>query len=298
MKIPNLDTQAKLVLGAAIIALFMYFALYDSASNPSALVGHWLYESGSADKMPEDVELFKDGTGMCDGSSILWKVENKRFVMQSSSLRMASDYEVFDYRLTLTDNAKKSTYVNVYKDYQQKGVFIDSRDEKKYGSVKIGTHTWFAENLNYEADGSKCYGNDPANCKKYGRLYDWKTALNACPKGWHLPGDAEWQAFANKDFAGKRLKAKSGWDYNGNGTDFYGFSALPGGRGDSSGNFRNAGLYGYWWSATENNNDSAYFRGMDCSYSYVSKYYDDKAAIFSVRCVQDSVNLEYSKHSP
>ena len=55
-----------------------------------------------------------------------------------------------------------------------------------------------AENLDIEVEGSFCYDNDPENCKKYGRLYTWEAAKKACPKGWHLPSDAEWKILMNK----------------------------------------------------------------------------------------------------
>ncbi len=170
----------------------------------------------------------------------------------------------------------------------------DSRDGKKYKTVKIGSQTWMAENLNYNASGSKCYNNKPANCEKYGRLYEWGTAKKACPSGWHLPSKSEWEeldnAIGGKEVAGKNLKAKSGWnDYigkSGNGTDEFGFSALPGGLGNSNGSFDNVGDYGYWWGVFGDSN-FAYYRNM--IYAYEHAYWDYLASndLFSVRCVKD-----------
>jgi len=160
-----------------------------------------------------------------------------------------------------------------------------------FKTVKIGNQVWMAENLNIDIQGSKCYRDDPENCKKYGRLYYYGIAVQACPKGWHLPSDKEWQMlvdFVGAD-AGKKLKAKEGWDKNGNGTDEYGFAALPGGIGGSDGNFGYVGGFGIWWSATESGADGAYGRGMDCSGDEgVFRNYGNKGIeLFSVRCLQD-----------
>jgi uncharacterized protein (TIGR02145 family) len=94
-------------------------------------------------------------------------------------------------------------------------------------------------------------------------LYDWNTAKSACPNGWHLSEYNEWRELVAEageayedgsgSMAGKKLKAKSGWTNNGNGTDALGFSALPGGTFFySDGKFRNAGIDGLWWTTGVN----------------------------------------------
>jgi len=177
------------------------------------------------------------------------------------------------------------------------GTFTDSRDGKNYKTVKIGKHIWMAENLNYDVAGSKCYDNKPENCQKYGRLYNWKTAKKACPSDWHIPSNADWNILmkianpscsdnnsCNK--AGTKLKATSGWD-EGNGTDNYSFAALPGGSGNSEGEFVNVGIYSGLWSSSESSASNAYSRGMYFNFDYVSWDDDDKSSLNSVRCVQD-----------
>ena len=179
---------------------------------------------------------------------------------------------------------------------------------KTYKTVKIGSQIWMAENLNYDVSGSKCYDNKEINCDKYGRLYDWATAMGIeakynskelgesdvkhqgiCPSGWHIPSDDDWEILM--DYvgwpAGTQLKANIGWNENGSGTDAYGFSALPGGGGYSSGNFYYAGDDGYWWSASEYNSDVANRIYMSYLNEDVFWYGYYKMLLLSVRCLQD-----------
>jgi uncharacterized protein (TIGR02145 family) len=173
--------------------------------------------------------------------------------------------------------------------------FTDKRDGKIYKIVEIGSQIWFAENLNYAVEGSKCYNNKAENCAKYGRLYDWETALTACPAGTHLPTDEEWATLVDyaggKNKAGTKLKSSTGWKSDEEvpaGTNDYGFSALPGGFGFGDGDFYEDGYFGFWWSATEN---TAYgtTKGRNIHYYHEAvgdKYYI-KTYLFSVRCLQD-----------
>jgi len=175
---------------------------------------------------------------------------------------------------------------------QQKGTLTDVRDGKVYKTVKIGEQTWMAENWNYEAKGSKCYEDKPANCKEYGRLYNMETAKKACPNGWHLPSKAEWEALVTtvggEKTAAKYLKATSGWNHyekivSGNGKDKFGFNALPGGYG-ADGYFYKIGDQGNWWSSSE----YLYLKNTDDHIEYAIYGNDFKGGLFSVRCIENS----------
>jgi len=179
------------------------------------------------------------------------------------------------------------------------------------GTVKIGDQVWQKCNLNVNPGTGKsaCYDNNSENCVKYGRLYDWATAMNLpsscnssscasqvstkhrglCPSGWHIPNDADWNKLINyvggEDKAGKHLRVK-GWSSSGTkALDSYGFSALPGGK--EYGRFDYAGSGGYWWSASEYKSYDAYYLSMSYDVSYALWSVDNKSRLYSVRCLKD-----------
>ncbi len=209
------------------------------------------------------------------------------------------------------------------------GELKDERDGKTYKTVKFGNQWWMAENLNY-ADSAKtpslkgkswCYGDEPDNCAKYGRLYTWAAAIDSvalatdsenpqdcgymrssknilpdvvhgiCPDGWHLP---DYRDFSNMlvhvggySIAGTLLKSQSGWNEGGNGTDAFGFNVLSAGIRFDDGSFDGLGDGTDFWSATESNLEQAFslYASYENEYSGVMDY--GKNYAFSIRCVKD-----------
>jgi uncharacterized protein (TIGR02145 family) len=161
-----------------------------------------------------------------------------------------------------------------------------------------------------------CYNNQPDSCTKYGGLYQWNEmmkytiqqgAQGYCPSGWHLPTDEEWKllegavdsnyGIGNHEWdiegefrgfdAGTNLRSISGWYNNGNGTDLFGFSGLPGGYIANYYSFNNIGYLGYWWSSTEGGNNTAWERSLGYFSPAVYRDISHKNYSFSVRCLRD-----------
>lgn len=117
----------------------------------------------------------------------------------------------------------------------------DPRDGKTYAVVTIGGRTWMAENLRYAAPGS--WANPYSPSAAYGRMYDGVTAQTACPDGWRLPSDGEWNELEIalglrpedatttgwRGAHGTGMKSVRGWIDDGDGTNASGFNVLPAG---------------------------------------------------------------------
>ena len=163
------------------------------------------------------------------------------------------------------------------------GKVKDERDGQTYRTIKIGEQTWLAENLNYEMEeGSYCYRDSSKYCNIYGHLYSQEAALTACPVGWHLPSTAEWKELPDSTKSILDLR-----DFSWDGSNKYGFSALPAGYGTEISEYSYLGEYAGWWTSTNYSSSNGYIFGVMQNgkklYNY-NKYYR-----FSVRCVLDVV---------
>ncbi len=179
---------------------------------------------------------------------------------------------------------------------QSTGTFTDSRNGKVYKTVKIGEQVWMAENLAYNpaAGNALKYETDADYADVYGYLYDWKTAMKVCPKGWRLPTDDEWaelsEHLGGEKIADDKLKetGTTHWKSpNAEASNESGFTALPGGARLLSGSIVHVGERGNWWSASE----------MYPGYAWTwSLFYTPKGLFrsgnsgqlgYSVRCIKD-----------
>ena len=160
-----------------------------------------------------------------------------------------------------------------------------------------------------------CYDDLESNCDIYGGLYQWDETMQysmqqgvqgICPPGWHVPsdeewkilegtvdsqygvGDSEWDATGWRGYdAGETLKSTNGWSYSGNGTDLYGFTALPGGYRGDTGSFNHLGNHGLWWSSTENNGSTTWTRNLHYGNVKVARNGRSKTDGYSLRCLKD-----------
>ena len=195
---------------------------------------------------------------------------------------------------------------------------------KNYSQVWMAENLNYADSVKTPSlKGSNwCYNDDEKNCKVGGRYYTWAAAIDSvalandpkeplncgygrtcalnhgiqgiCPDGWHLPTIDEWGklsvALGNAGVAGDSLKALTGWNYAGtadnNGTDKYGFTALPTGRRISATRWEKVGSDVYFWSSTEQNASDARYSNINNIYTKFYIYQNYKYYGQSVRCVK------------
>jgi uncharacterized protein (TIGR02145 family) len=197
---------------------------------------------------------------------------------------------------------------------------FDYRDNRTYTTIQIGNQCWMAENLKHLPnvsptsieDNSEPYnyvygyeGTNVAEAKatenyqNYGALYNWTSAIAICPDGWHLPTDGEWafliDNFGGLNSAGGKMKSTRTapdihprWDSPNTGaSNASGFNGLPGGYKTNGGGTSGRGMYGNWWSSSQNGAPYAWQRNLFSFESAAHREYEYKSLGLSVRCVWD-----------
>ena len=157
-------------------------------------------------------------------------------------------------------------------------------DGKSYKTIKIGSNTWMAENLNYKTENSWCYNNDDSSCKKFGRLYDWETALTICPEGWKLPSRSDFNVLIANHKDPRFIRSTEEWK-NDDGLNFWGFNLLPAG-GFKAGDFFDAKVSAYLWSSDAFADSESYALFVNYYGDSSVKSYSRKAG-YSVRCIKE-----------
>jgi uncharacterized protein (TIGR02145 family) len=192
----------------------------------------------------------------------------------------------------------------------------NSTQQNSVVSVKIGTQVWMQKNLDVSTyrngdkipqitdpnkwtrstTGAWCwYNNDSVTGAVYGKLYNWYAIHDPrglAPAGWHVPSDSEWyviSGFLGKGSGGKMKETGITHWFNPNvdASDIAGFAGLPGGYRSEIGQFCYIKYLGLWWTSTEFNTTTAWYRRLLCYSDFLDWWRFPKTMGFSVRCVKD-----------
>ena len=252
-------------------------------------------ESSSSVEMPKSSSSVVESSSCVSSSSSIVTSESSSSKDPELAEGSSSSSEYVE-AISSSVDASSSSVMSVYD--AENNTLTDLRDNRVYKTVTVGEQIWMAENMSYETTNSTCYNDTAEYCEKYGRLYTWDT-VGICPEGWHLPDNTEWEALftavGGQSVAGTMLKSQSGWIDNsngsGNGTDSFGFTALPAGyRGDEyeEYNFYGDGEYTFFWSASEFTEGDPYY--MNLYFSLLGAYLELSPGggySMSVRCLKD-----------
>ncbi len=227
-----------------------------------------------------------------------------KFSVEISGLKAATRYYIRAYAV----NSYGTAYSDII-EFSTKSTFTDIRDGRTYDVVQIGEQIWLKENLAYltaEILGTGAWvydyvGNSVSDAKQttnyntYGVLYDWQTAMEVCPEGWHIPTDEEWITLTNflggETVAGGKLKeaGTAHWqEPNTGATNETDFTALPAGIYFVLSDDFNYLLQGaYFWTSSYYDADKVWVRNLGFNNSKILRAYDNKIYARSVRCIKD-----------
>jgi uncharacterized protein (TIGR02145 family) len=241
----------------------------------------------------------------CDNIDDLYLVQDKQY-------RIEGDWHFIFFDFVVPSSADgKEIKVYVWKEFSKAPVFfddlkieylsrevkrshnltsilLDNRDGQQYSTVKIGTNWWMSQNLNYAIGNSRCYEDSSVNCNKFGKLYNYQSAIIACPKGWRLPSDDDWKDLER--FLGMNEVEISKYGERGYIESFHlreygssGFNAKL--TGAFQGGFYNLHREALFWTSTEIDSLNAYSRVIS-HHLTLGRFKDNKSMHFCIRCIQ------------
>ncbi len=190
------------------------------------------------------------------------------------------------------------------------GTWTDPRDGNEYGWVRYGDTDWMTVNMKYNVEGSRVYEDYDSrasvteeNLDKYGRLYNYPEAMEACPEGWRIPTDEDWRKLEQR--LGMSASEANGREWRGN--IARNMITLKGDTCDlglqlggyytdhtimSTSGYRFMGTYAFYWTATrDTDKDGTYYFYRKITYAKNSVYRESmepEKQYLSVRCVRDA----------
>lgn len=261
-----------------------------TASQPSEFKWWWVLPSGNR-QLAVEYELVKDisylnylrYTDFVDENAVKLSDEEVNVMVETNVMGKCYQRDTIKVLVLKKPEAKNNLNPDLTNNIAFKcgEILIDNEsvgNNYRYKTVKMGNLCWFAENLRRPVSGYRCYTGETDNdCRKYGYLYNWNTAVGtetngniqgACPKGWRVPTNAEWNALwtaAGKDIANLKMQQANGsYNTNKKGNNSTRFSAKGGGGrmyyatktgstmagiGPRSGDY-DLGVRDWWWSST------------------------------------------------
>jgi uncharacterized protein (TIGR02145 family) len=225
---------------------------------------------------------FNNGSGIFDGRGA--KLEGSGY-LEISLADLDGDGDLEALLGRLEDTGGNRVFINQApaREGTDSGSFVDERDGQSYAWTQIGSQFWMVGNLAFRTQtGSWCYGDDDTRCQEYGRLYDWHTALDACPAGWRLPSEEDWDSLVATlgPGAGSKLKVDGG----------SGFRALMAGYRFYDGTYHRMGQSTSFWTSAPYTDDHSFERTLTSGATDLSRDGFGTMGAISVRCVRDNLS--------
>jgi len=193
----------------------------------------------------------------------------------------------------------KSIVVQPYPSFTCGGNLLDTRDNKVYPTVQIGTQCWMASNLDFgftisdfvpQTDNCIAEKYQSSIVNRKSSFYQWDELMKfddtpagqgLCPPGWHVPTETEWATLMNY-YLGNGRAGRPLQD-----TIINGFKALRGGVFYLNSSWSFLDFATILWSSTLSGQSKAISHGMNLYNFSVSLYPASRGNAFSVRCLMD-----------